>query len=215
MQIALALYDQFTSLDILGPYQVLSQIPGVDIVFAADSAGPVHDDTALTVLATASFDEVRSPEVVVVGGGIVPRRMARDGPPVIDCLAAVDPTTRYTTSVCTGSVLLGAAGLLSGLTATSHWCALDQLEAFGATPTLQRVVEQGKVITAAGVSSGIDMALTLTAHLYGPEVAQAIQLGMEYDPQPPFDAGSPTKAPAEIVELVRMITDQAETASLA
>ena len=96
-----------------------------------------------------------------------------------------------------------------------HWCALDQLEAFGATPTLQRVVEQGKVITAAGVSSGIDMALTLTAHLYGAEVAQAIQLGMEYDPQPPFDAGSPTKAPAEIVELVRMITDQAETASLA
>ena len=215
MQIALALFDRFTALDILGPYQVLTEMPGAEVVFVADAAGPVNDDTVLTVQAHASFDEVRSPDVVVVGGGIITRKMARDGHPVIDWLAAVDPTTRYTTSVCTGSVLLGAAGLLSGLTATSHWCALDQLEAFGATPTLQRVVEQGKVITAAGVSSGIDMALTLTAHLYGPEVAQAIQLGMEYDPQPPFDAGSPTKAPAEIVELVRMITDQAETASLA
>ena len=213
MQIALALFDRFTSLDILGPYQVLSEMPGAEVVFVADAAGPVNDDTVLTVQAHASFDEVRSPDIVVVGGGIITRKMARDGHPVIDWLAAVDPTTRYTTSVCTGSILLGAAGLLQGLTATSHWMALDQLEAFGATPTLQRVVEQGKVITAAGVSSGIDMALTLAARLHGDVVAQAIQLGIEYDPQPPFDAGSPEKAPKELVDQLRgsLVASEART----
>jgi transcriptional regulator GlxA family with amidase domain len=112
-------------------------------------------------------------------------------------------TSTWTTSVCTGSLLLAAAGLLEGKKATSHWTALDQLPAFGAEPTLERVVEQGKIITAAGVSAGIDMALTLAAHIAGDEVAQAIQLGIEYDPQPPFDAGSPEKAPPAIVEFLR------------
>jgi transcriptional regulator GlxA family with amidase domain len=141
--------------------------------------------------------------------------MARDGHPLIDWVKAVDPATQWTTSVCTGSILLAAAGLLEGREATSHWAALPQLEQLGARPTLQRVVVQDGLMTAAGVSSGIDMALHLVAELQGPEVAQAIQLAIEYDPTPPFDAGSPTKAPAEIVDLVRAISAEREAATLA
>jgi transcriptional regulator GlxA family with amidase domain len=126
--------------------------------------------------------------------------------PLLDWIRAAHETTQWTTSVCTGSLLLGAAGLLKGLEATTHWAALDTLKELGATPTLQRVVVQGKIVTAAGVSSGIDMALTLTAKIAGDEFAQAVQLGIEYDPQPPFDCGSPTKAPAHIVEGLRART---------
>jgi transcriptional regulator GlxA family with amidase domain len=129
--------------------------------------------------------------------------MAREGGRIVDWIREVHAHTTYTTSVCTGALLLGAAGLLDGLDATTHWGAYDELASFGARPTEQRVVRQGKIFTAAGVSSGIDLALTLAAELQGPEVAQAIQLGIEYDPQPPFDAGAPSKAPGEIVELVR------------
>jgi transcriptional regulator GlxA family with amidase domain len=214
MQIAIALYDRVTSLDAVGPYQVLSNLPGGEVVFVAERRGPVPDDTVLQLTAGASFDEVRSPDIVVVPGGMITRRMARDGHPVIDWVKAVHPSTSWTTSVCTGSILLAAAGLLEGLDATSHWAALPQLEAFGARPTLQRVVVQDGIITAAGVSSGIDMALHLVAQLQGPEVAQAIQLAIEYDPQPPFDAGSPAKAPAEVVELVRAISAEREAATL-
>ena len=215
MQIAIALFDRFTALDAVGPYQVLSSMPGAEVVFAADRRGPIPDDTVLPVVAGASFDEVRSPDVVVVPGGMVTRRMARDGHPVIDWVEAVHPVTQWTTSVCTGSILLAAAGVLDGLAATSHWAALPQLEQLGARPTLERVVVHDGIITAAGVSSGIDMALHLVARLQGPEVAQAIQLAVEYDPQPPFDAGSPAKAPAEIVELVRSISAEREAATLA
>jgi transcriptional regulator GlxA family with amidase domain len=184
------------------------------VVFVADRRGPIPDDTVLQLTAGAAFDEVRSPDVVVVPGGMITRRMARDGHPVIDWAKAVHPGTQWTTSVCTGSILLAAAGLLEGLDATSHWAALPQLEAFGARPTLQRVVVQDGIITAAGVSSGIDMALHLAAELQGPEVAQAIQLAIEYDPQPPFDAGSPAKAPAGVVDLVRAISAEREAATL-
>jgi transcriptional regulator GlxA family with amidase domain len=194
---------------------VLSSMPGAEVVFVADRRGPVPDDTVLTVDVGAAFDEVRTPDVVVVPGGMITRRMARDGHPVIDWVKAVHPTTRWTTSVCTGSILLAAAGLLEGRDATSHWAALPQLEAFGARPTLQRVVVGDGIVTAAGVSSGIDMALHLVAELQGPEVAQAIQLAIEYDPQPPFDAGSPTKAPVEVLELVRAISAEREAATLA
>jgi putative intracellular protease/amidase len=204
MQIAIALYDRVTALDAIGPYQVLSNLPGAEVVFVADRRGPIPDDTVLQLTAGAAFDEVRSPDVVVVPGGMITRRMARDGHPVIDWAKAVHPGTQWTTSVCTGSILLAAAGLLEGLDATSHWAALPQLEAFGARPTLQRVV----------VSSGIDMALHLAAELQGPEVAQAIQLAIEYDPQPPFDAGSPAKAPAGVVDLVRAISAEREAATL-
>jgi transcriptional regulator GlxA family with amidase domain len=217
VQIAIALYDRFTALDAVGPYQVLSSLPGAQVVLVADRRGPIPDDTVLAVVAGAAFDEVPSPEVVVVPGGMVTRRMARDGHPVIDWVRAVHPSTRWTTSVCTGSILLGAAGVLEGLDATSHWAALPQLEAFGARAILERVVAHDghRVVTAAGVSSGIDMALHLVARLRGPEVAQAIQLAVEYDPQPPFDAGSPAKAPAEVVELVRAISAEREAATLA
>jgi putative intracellular protease/amidase len=214
MQIAIALYDRVTALDAIGPYQVLSNVPGAEVVFVADRRGPIPDDTVLQLTAGAAFDEVRSPDIVVVPGGMITRRMARDGHPVIDWVKAVHPATSWTTSVCTGSILLAAAGLLEGLEATSHWAALPQLEAFGARPTLQRVVVQDGIITAAGVSSGIDMALHLVAELQGPEVAQAIQLAIEYDPQPPFDAGSPAKAPAGVVDLVRAISAEREAATL-
>jgi transcriptional regulator GlxA family with amidase domain len=217
MQIAIALFDRFTALDAVGPYQVLSSMPGAEVVFVAERRGPVADDTALTVEARGSFDEVTAPEIVVVPGGMITRRMARDGHPLIDWVKAVHPTTTWTTSVCTGSILLAAAGVLEGLDATSHWAALPQLEAFGARPTVERVVvrDAERIVTAAGVSSGIDMALHLVARLQGPEVAQAIQLAVEYDPQPPFDAGSPAKAPAEVVELVRAISGEREAATLA
>ena len=215
MEIAIALFDRFTALDAVGPYQILSSMPGAEVIFVADRRGPIPDDTVLPMVAGATFDEVRSPEVVVVPGGMVTRRMARDGHPVIDWVTAVHPTTQWTTSVCTGSILLAAAGVLEGLDATSHWAALPQLEAFGARPTLERVVVHDGIVTAAGVSSGIDMALHLVARLHGPEVAQAIQLAVEYDPQPPFDAGSPAKAPSEIVDLVRAISGEREAATLA
>jgi transcriptional regulator GlxA family with amidase domain len=215
VQIALALYDRFTALDIMGPYQVLNQFPGAEVVFVADHRGPIHDDSALTAIAEAAFDEVTAPDVIVLPGGLITRRMARDGAPVIDWAKAVHPTTTWTTSVCTGSILLGAAGILDGLDATSHWMALQQLEAFGARPTSQRVVFQGKVVTAAGVSSGIDMALTLVDRMAGPFVAQAIQLGIEYDPQPPHDTGSPEKAPKEVLDMLRDRLEGAERRILA
>jgi transcriptional regulator GlxA family with amidase domain len=214
MQIAIALYDRVTALDAIGPYQVLSNLPGAEVVFVADRRGPVPDDAVLQLVAGAAFDEVRTPEIIVVPGGMITRRMARDGHPVIDWIKAVHPSTQWTTSVCTGSVLLGAAGVLEGREATSHWAALPQLEAFGARPTLERVVVGDGVVTAAGVSSGIDMALHLVAELQGPEVAQAIQLAIEYDPQPPFDAGSPTKAPPAVVDLVRAISAEREATTL-
>jgi len=215
MQIAIALYEHFTALDAVGPYQVLSSIPGAEVVLAAEQRGPVPDDTVMPIVAGAALDEVRQPDIVVVPGGMVTRRMARDGHAVIDWVREVHPGTQWTTSVCTGSVLLGAAGLLDGLEATSHWAALPQLERFGARPTLQRVVVQDGIITAAGVSSGIDMALRLVDLLHGPELAQAIQLAIEYDPQPPFSAGSPASAPLEIVDLVRAISSEREAATLA
>jgi putative intracellular protease/amidase len=203
MQIAIALYDRFTALDAIGPYQVLSAMPGAEVVFVADRRGPIPDDTALQLTAAATFDEVRQPEIVVVPGGTITRRMARDGHPVIDWVKAVHPSTRWTTSVCTGSILLAAAGVLEGREATSHWAALPQLEAFGARPTLQRVVVGDGIVTAAGVSSGIDMALVFAARIAGDAVAQAVQLSVEYDPQPPFDTGTPEKAPAAIQDMVR------------
>ena len=214
MQIAIAVYDRFTALDAIGPYTVLANHPGFETVFVADRRGLVSDDHALVVEASATFDEVRRPDVIVVPGGVITRRMVRDGHPVIDWVRDVHPTTQWTTSVCTGAVLLAAAGVLDGLDATTHWVAYDQLEALGAKPTSERVVTRGKVVTGAGVSAGIDMALTLVERLSGAFVAQAIQLGIEYDPQPPFDAGSPAKAPADVFDVVSAGIQAAEAAVL-
>jgi putative intracellular protease/amidase len=204
MDIALAVFPKLTALDILGPYQVLTRLPDADVRFVSATRGEVRDDEGMVAFPVEhTYDDVTSPDVVVVPGGTITRRMATVGDPIVAWLEQVHPTTQYTTSVCTGSLLLGAAGILHGLDATSHWAALDLLPDYGATPTLERVVERGRVITAAGVSSGIDMALVLAARLAGEPVAQGIQLTIEYDPQPPFDAGSPTKAPAAVVDAVQ------------
>jgi putative intracellular protease/amidase len=203
MQIAIPLYDRFTALDAIGPYEVLSRLPDSRVTFVGTEAGPYTTDNGmLTILAEASLDELPQPEILCVPGGWGTREAMHDER-LVGWIRAAHETTEWTTSVCTGSLLLGAAGVLEGLEATSHWLELDTLRELGAIPTERRVVEQGKVVTAAGVSSGIDMALFLMAKIAGEEFAQTIQLMIEYDPQPPFDAGSPSKAPAEIVGRLR------------
>jgi transcriptional regulator GlxA family with amidase domain len=203
MQIALALYPSFTMLDIIGPFQVLVDVPGNDVVFVAAQAGPVVDHTGRAgLVATRSFAEAPAPDVVVVPGGLHDTELQ---PQLIEWLRAVHPTTVWTTSVCTGAIYLAAAGLLEGVDATTHWARRHVLEKLGGHYVTDRVVERGKIITAAGVSSGIDMALVLLDRMNGPELAQMIQLAVEYDPQPPFDAGSPAKAPAALVDLVQQM----------
>ncbi|MFH8223350.1 DJ-1/PfpI family protein [Streptomyces sp. NPDC018057] len=199
MQIAVVLYDHFTALDAVGPYETLGRLPGADTVFVAERTGPVRADTdTLALSADRTLADVPSPDIVVVPGG-PGQRTQMDNPVLLDWLRAADATSTWTTSVCTGSLLLGAAGLLRGRRATSHWLALDHLRSFGAEPTGERVVTDGKYVTAAGVSAGIDMGLTLFGRIAGDERAQAVQLLIEYDPQPPYDAGSPQKAPAHLV----------------
>jgi transcriptional regulator GlxA family with amidase domain len=211
MQIAIGLYPGFTALDAIGPYQVLTNVPGVDVVLCAERTGRLSDDNGLLHLDIEhTFAEVTAPDVTLVPGGFVTRRLARDRDAIVDWVAATHATTTFTTSVCTGALLLGAAGILDGLDATTHWFAYDELASYGAIPTEQRVVRRGKVWTAAGVSAGIDLALALTAELWGPEIAQAVQLGIEYDPQPPFDSGAPSKADPEILALVRAVSEQKE-----
>ena len=202
MKIAIVLYDRLTALDAIGPYEVLSRLPGASLSFVAAEAGSVRTDNGmLTLVAEHSLAEVPDPDILLVPGG--PGEVAeRAGGAVIQWLRAADQTSTWTTSVCTGSLILAAAGLLDGRTATSHWLAMHELGRLGALPTGERVVFDGKYVTGAGVSAGIDMALRLVERIAGPELAQAIQLGIEYDPQPPFDAGSPAKAPAEIVALL-------------
>ena len=212
MQIAIGLYPGLTALDVVGPYQVLTLVPGVEVVLCAEQTGRLTDDNGLLHFDVEhTFDDVPSPDVLIVGGGFATRALATHDSRIVQWIRDAHPTTTWTTSVCTGALLLGAAGLLDGLDATTHWAYTELIEAQGATPVTERVVFQGKVITAAGVSAGIDMALTLVDRLMGPEVAQAIQLGIEYDPQPPFDSGAPWKATAEVRELVRMVIEAEES----
>jgi putative intracellular protease/amidase len=202
MQIAYLLYDRFTALDIIGPHEVLNSVPGNESIFVAEEAGPVRNESGnLALIADASIDEVTGPDIVVIPGGFG-NRVLLEHEPLHEWIRAVHETTTWTTSVCTGALLLAAAGLLDGVPATTHWLARDLLAELGAKPVPERVVQQGKIVTAAGVSSGIDMALRLVQQTNGDEVAQAVQLGIEYDPEPPLDAGSPEKAPEPIVELV-------------
>jgi putative intracellular protease/amidase len=206
MDIAIPIFDRITALDAIGPYEVLSRLPGARVRWIAITAGTYQtDNRMLTMTADEPLSAVPHPEILVVPGGFGTRSLMTPNP-LLDWIRAAHETSQWTTSVCTGSLLLGAAGLLKGLDATSHWAALDDLAALGAKPTLERVVERGKIITAAGVSSGIDMALTLAARIAGDEFAQSIQLGIEYDPQPPFRAGSPKTAPPHIVERLRART---------
>jgi putative intracellular protease/amidase len=203
MDIAIFVYPRFTALDAIGPYEVLSRLPGAKVTFVAEQASPQRTDTGqLALLADATLDELTHPEIVLVPGGPGQAALMDDGP-VHAWLRAADTTSTWTTSVCTGSLILAAAGLLSGKRATSNWQAIEQLRSLGADALDERVVFDGKLATAAGVTAGIDMALALAARIAGDQVAQAIQLGLEYDPQPPFDAGSPRTAPVEVVEAVR------------
>ncbi|WP_411131966.1 DJ-1/PfpI family protein [Streptomyces sp. 030-HV] len=203
MQIAIVLFDRFTALDAVGPYETLGRLPDAETVFVAEQASPVRTDTGnLALTADRTLADVPAPDIVVVPGG--PGQTPQmENAALLDWLRAADATSSWTTSVCTGSLLLAAAGLLKGRCATSHWLALDVLGRFGAEPTGERVVTDGKYVTAAGVSSGIDMGLTLLGRIAGDDHARAVQLLTEYDPQPPYDAGSPEKAPAHLVEEFR------------
>jgi len=201
MDIAFLVFPRLTALDAIGPYEVLQRLPGAQVRFVGAERGPVRtEQSMLGLVADYSMDEVTTADILVVPGGIGTRPLVEDEP-TLDWIRAIDAGSTWTTSVCTGSLLLGAAGLLEGKEATTHWRVLEMLSAFGAIPVSRRVVEQGKIITAAGVSAGIDMGLTLAARVAGDDVAQAIQLGIEYDPQPPFDSGSVAKAPKAVHQL--------------
>ncbi|MFC7496437.1 MULTISPECIES: DJ-1/PfpI family protein [unclassified Nocardioides] len=199
--VAIALYDGFTALDVVGPYQMLAFAPGVTVTLAAEAPGVVVDDCGTLTLEAVGLDEVDRPDVVVVPGGPGTARALSSALP--GWLATVHEHTRWTTSVCSGSLILGAAGLLDGLRATTHYLHLDKLPLFGATATGDRVVElpESRIITSAGVSSGIDMGLRLVELLSDRRTAEAVQLWTEYDPQPPYDAGSPARASADVQEL--------------
>jgi len=203
MLIAIPLFDRFTALDAVGPFQVLVALPGATTVFLAERPRDVTDESGvLTLGAKASFADVPSPDIIVVPGG--PGQASHmAGSPLRDWLIAADQTSTWTASVCTGSLILAGAGLLDGRQATTNWLAMDELARLGAKPRRERYVFDGKYATAAGVSAGIDMALALADRIGGADLAKRLQLGIEYDPQPPYNAGSPATAPAEIVADLR------------
>jgi transcriptional regulator GlxA family with amidase domain len=205
VQIVFVLFDDLAALDAVGPYEVLQHLPGAEIVFAAAEPGEHRSDHGALALRADRALADTEPDVLVVPGGAGTRKLMGDDA-MLGWLRSAHERTTWTTSVCTGALLLAAAGILDGVDATTHWAFLDVLAEHGANPVSERVVERGKIVTAAGVSSGIDMALTLAARIAGDDVAQAIQLGIEYDPQPPFDSGSVDKATPEIIELVRSLT---------
>ncbi len=202
MEISVVLYDRFTALDCMGPYEILSRIPGARLRFLAKKAGPVTTDTGmLTVVAEAALKDVSKPDIVLVPGGPGDEAALADAE-ITDWISKAHETTKWTTSVCTGALILGQCGILKGLDATTHWASAARLESFGARYTEKRVVRQGKIVTGAGVSAGIDMALTLASLEVNDDFAKAIQLGIEYDPHPPFDSGAPSKASPEIVQML-------------
>ncbi|GIE90141.1 DJ-1/PfpI family protein [Actinoplanes regularis] len=202
MQIAILLYDRFTALDVVGPYDVLSHLPGARVTFVAERTGPVGNDVgSLRLYADAALADVPRPDVIVIPGGPGQPAHMGDGP-VRRWLRDADGHSTWTASVCTGSLLLAAAGLLTGRRATTHWLVHDQLATFGVVPVQERVVADGKYLTAAGVSAGLDMAFTLAGRIAGDFTAQVVQLAHEYQPQPPYQAGDPATAPRAIVEAV-------------
>jgi putative intracellular protease/amidase len=203
MKIAALIFDKITVLDIVGPIEVLSWVPGAEIVWVGKAKGPIRAaPTGLAMTVEHTLDEVRDADILIVPGGPGVRLLLKDEL-VLDWVRRLHARTQWTTSVCTGSLLLGAAGLLKGLEATTHWNSVPTLESFGAKYREQRVIPQGKIVTSAGVSSGIDMALWLVGKIAGDEAAKEAQLCIEYDPQPPYDAGAPSKAGAAVVEKAR------------
>ncbi|HEX8379596.1 MAG TPA: DJ-1/PfpI family protein [Allosphingosinicella sp.] len=204
MLILIYLYDGVTALDAVGPYESLSRLPGVEIRFVGRRAGPVRTgDGALALNADTGINDEIAADMLIVPGGRragVQREMGEER--VLGWMAVLDTVTTRTCSVCTGSILLGAAGLLEGRRASTHWGARDYLGHFGATYSAERVTEDGKYLTSAGVSAGIDLGLTLCAEIAGREMAEAVQLSMEYDPKPPFDAGNFRDATPERLAMV-------------
>jgi transcriptional regulator GlxA family with amidase domain len=210
VQVAIPIFPRLTVLDAIGPYEVLQRIPEVDVIFVGSDKGEVRSENGmLGLLADATFEDVPHPQVIVFPGGVGTRPLQNEAR-VLDWVRQAHASSVFTTSVCTGSLVLGAAGLLRGLTATTHWSCYDLLAAHGAIPTADRVVEHldKRIITAAGVSSGIDMALRLTELLVDKTAAQAAQLMIEYDPQPPFDCGSPAKVTPDVLSRVRDYASQ-------
>ena len=203
MDIAIPMYDRFTALDAIGPDEVLSRLPDARVTWLAHEPGLVRTDNhMLAIEATAAFEDLPAPDVIVVPGGTGTRALLEDER-LLAWLRGAHASSTWTTSVCTGSLLLAAAGILDGVPATTHWLELETLGELGAVPTQERVVFDGKIVTAAGVSSGIDMGLALAGRIAGDIYAQAIQLLIEYDPQPPYDAGSTAKAGPDLTGLVR------------
>ena len=202
LKIVVLLYDNFTMLDAVGPFEVLSLLPDADVFVVAETAGVIYpDNQALPFIASYSYHDVTEADLVLVPGG--PGSVAMEShQPTLEWLRRVHATSKWTCSVCTGSLILGAAGLLTGLRATSHWAVRERLTEFGATPEASRWIEQGRIVTAAGVSAGIDMALHLVSLIANELVAKAIQLGIEYDPQPPFDSGAIEKATPDVVAAI-------------
>ena len=195
-QIAIVLYPGLTALDALGPYEVLKMLPDAEIRFVAHEPGPITTDRGvLTIGATHSFDETPTPYLLLIPGSEANTATAMADEKLIAWIKKAHQTSTYTTSVCSGALVLAGAGLLDGLPATTHWAAQSQLTRFGATPMRNdRIVRAGKVWTAAGVSAGIDLAFALFGEIAGQEEAEIAQLIIEYDPKPPFNAGHPSKA---------------------
>jgi putative intracellular protease/amidase len=203
MEIAVALFDQVTALDAVGPYEVLQRLPDAEVCFVGHRRGEVRTDNGfLGLTVDRTFDEVPSPDILLVPGGVGTRAMVHDAA-ILDWIRSAHETSQFTTSVCTGSLLLAAAGVLDGLSATTHFSARQLLAKYGAKPSEDRVVIEGKVITAAGVSSGIDMALHLAERLTDATTSKALQLMIEYDPQPPHDAGALHKVDAVVLARVQ------------
>jgi transcriptional regulator GlxA family with amidase domain len=198
MHITFLFYQDMTTLDIIGPHEILARLPNVTIHRVAKQAGMIRAGFGLELKAEYSLSQITQTDILVVPGGGAATSLSQEQD-IIHWIKAIHKTTQWTTSVCTGSLILGAAGILQGTQATTHWAVLDRLNLWGAIPLSKRVVEDGKIITAAGVSAGIDMALLLTAKVAGQEVAERLQLGIEYDPEPPFNSGSPDKANPELV----------------
>jgi len=205
MQVAIVIYPGFTALDAVGPYEVLRQMPDTEIRFVSNEIGPVVGDSGILVLgATHTFEETPAPDIVLIPGSTADTTTAMADQALIKWLQATHKTTQLTLSVCSGSLVLAAAGILEGHSATTHWIAQSALKQFGAKPKKNdRIVESGKIITAAGVSAGIDLGLYIAMKLHGEAVAQKIQLLIEYDPMPPVDAGHPSKAPKEVMQVAR------------
>ena len=204
LQAVIPLFPKFTALDGIGPYEILQRTPEIDVTFIGHERGEVRSENGfLGITRDATFEDFPHPDLVVFPGGVGTRALS-DDTRVHDWLRTAHETTKFTTSVCTGSIVLGYAGLLDGLSATTHWSAYSELEATGASPTGTRVVEHldQRIITAAGVSSGIDMALRLMELLFDRTAAEACQLMVEYDPQPPFDAGAVDRIGPGVMERV-------------